>query len=510
MPTNLLLTSHHPDFDEVAADFVLMDDAFKGQRHVKTKGTVYLPFTAGMILDGAQQSVNSLGYQRYLGYLERAKFPNYVETAVGTLVGVLNRENAKIDLPPAMEPMRENATRRGESLDMLLRRVHAHQLQFGRIALLADALRGRTTPILVDYRADTLINWDDEPFDTLDPHMLRMAVLDESRPELQGMIWVDVPRARALILTDDTDPSLDPVSNPDDGRVLTLTRTYRTFTENGGLINPGRSPVIEPRLGGRALPFIPLTVIGATDLALPPGVIPLLGLGNLCMAIYRQEADFRHGLHLQGQDTLVIIGHEGGGEDPDAEESDDQVRVGAGSQIMVAQGGDAKFIGVSAAGLSEQRQAIDSDKREAQETGARLLNPQGAQAESGEALRIRISASTATLTLLAKTAAFGVQTALRQCAIWMNADPAAVVVTPNLNFSEVRAEPRSVGDLMDAKAKGAPISLRSVHTYEAKTGLTEMSYDEEIAEIEGETPLVEPPAPDSATPSGSDTPTPAA
>jgi hypothetical protein len=246
-------------------------------------------------------------------------------------------------------------------------------------------------------------------------------------------------------------------------------------------------------------------VIGATDLSLTPGTIPLLSLGRLCMAIYRGEADHRYALHLQGQNTLVIIGKEGAAEDPDAVESDQETRVGAGSKIEVPLGGDAKFIGVDSGGLAESRSQISDDKRAAQEMGARLLNPQGAAAESGEALRIRIAASTATLTSLAKTAAFGLQTSLRQCAIWMGANPDEVTVSPNLNFSEVRPEPRSLGDLMDAKAKGAPISLRTVHRYAQDGDISKLTYDEELEEIENEEPLVEaPPDPEIATP----TPTP--
>ena len=498
MSTTTLLSSRHPEFEDVEPDYILMDDGFRGERVVKNKTFDYLPPTDGQVLDGARQNVNTIGYGHYLGYLARAVYPEYIERAVGTLVGVLNREDPKIDLPPAMEPMRENATRRGESLTMLYRRINSHQLLFGRLALLADALEGRPTPILVDYTAQALINWDDEPFDTLDPFMLRFAILDESRPQLRdGLFWEEIPRARALLLGSDFAAIFGEISNPEAGRVASDARTYRTFVEDQDL----RGPPMEPRLAGRALPFIPLTVIGSTDLALTPGTIPLLGLGNLCLSIYRGEADHRHNLHLQGQDTLVIVGQEGSAEDPDAAASDQTVRIGAGARIEVPIGGDAKFIGVNPGGLAEQRSSIEADRRAAQDIGSRLLNPQGAAAESGEALRIRIAASTATLTLVAKTAAFGLQTSLRQCATWMNLDPSQVVVTPNLNFAEVRPETRAVGDLMDAKAKGAPISLRTVHRYAQDGDITKMTFDEEMTAIEDEEPLVEAPVePDIATP----------
>jgi hypothetical protein len=501
--TNFLLTSHHPDYDEVVPDYVLMEDSYKGQRAIKAKGFTYLRPTEGMILDGAEQNIESIGYSKYLTYLERAKYPDYVERAVGTLVGVLNREDATIMLPSGMEGIRENATRRGESLLQLLRKIHEHQLRFGRIALLGDALKDRPTPIFVDYRADSLINWDDDPVDTLAPRELRMAILDESRPELRALTWTDMNRGRALLLTDDTDPNLEFPTNREEGEVPSESRTYRTYTEDEN----GKSPVIEPRLAGRPLPFIPLTVIGATDLALAPGTIPLLGLANQCLAIYRGEADFRHGLHQQGQDTLVVIGEEGSAEDPDEATADKETRVGTGAKISVPLGGDAKFIGVNPAGLAEQRASIADDKKEAQEEGARLLTPQAATAESGEALRIRISASTATLQGIAKTAAKGLEAALKQMAVWMGLNPDEVRVEPNLNFSEVRPEPTALGAMMDAKSKGAPLSLESVHRFAREGDLTRMTYEEELAAIAAETPLIEP-DPDPAAP-GSEDPNPA-
>ncbi len=503
---NSLLTSIHPDFSIVAPDYVVMADTFAGERHIKDATTIYLPLTAGMVLDGATQSLTSPGWLRYVNYLARAKFPDYVQDAASTLVGVLNREPARIQLPAAMEPMRESATRRGESLLMLLRRIHLNQLLYGRLALLGDAVQGRNTPILLDYPARLLVNWSDEPFDTLSPNELRMAILDETRPEIgtDGLTWTTVIRGRALVLTDDSDPSV-PTPEMIDGaeRVASLARTYRTWTEVEGR----KSAVVEPSLAGRTLPFIPLTVVGATDLALSPGIIPLLGLARLCLSIYRGEADYRQSLHHQGQDTLVIIGEEGSPDDDEESDSEDEVRVGVGSVIRVPLQGDAKFIGVSSLALQEQRTALSEERREAQGKGAQLLHPPGSQAESGDALRIRIAAATATLQSIALTGAAGLQTALRQCATWMGADPEAVIVTPNLNFAEVRVEPRSVGDAMDAKAKGAPLSLRSIHSYAEKNGLTEMTFEDELAEIEGEEPLVEPPAP-ANPPAGSDIPSP--
>jgi hypothetical protein len=45
---------------------------------------------------------------------------------------------------------------------------------------------------------------------------------------------------------------------------------------------------------------------------------------------------------------------------------------------------------------------------------------------------------------------------------------------------------------MEGKALGAPLSLRSIHRYLQENEFTRSTYEEEIAEIKAEEPLVKP------------------
>jgi hypothetical protein len=71
-------------------------------------------------------------------------------------------------------------------------------------------------------------------------------------------------------------------------------------------------------------------------------------------------------------------------------------------KLELAMGGDAKYIGVKADGLAEQRQALENDKEQAAERGARLLDFGDTARQSGDALRIRVAARTTNLTTLAQ------------------------------------------------------------------------------------------------------------
>jgi hypothetical protein len=207
-----------------------------------------------------------------------------------------------------------------------------------------------------------------------------------------------------------------------------------------------------------------------------------MGLSNLTLAIDRGEADYRQTLFMQGQDTLVIIGAV-------IQDDDDETRVGTGAKIEVPLGGDAKYIGVSADGLSEQRQSLEADKEQAAERGARLLDFGDTARQSGDALRIRVAARTTTLRTLAINGADGLQRSLRQMAEWVGADPQEVVVKPNLDFTDDAFTGQDVLEFMQAKAMGAPLSLKTIHSNFKKKDLTTNTFDEEMDEIESEKDL---------------------
>lgn len=491
----------HPDLDDVIEDYQLVRDCYRGARRIKEKDVTYLPPTSGMVEDGlfaydseGMQVFNtrSIGFARYKAYLQRAVFPEFVQEAAETLVGIMHREPAVFKLPRAMEPMLKSATRKGESLNALLRRINLEQLLTGRIGLLVDAPpanSSRTTPHLVTYAAERIVNWDDETLEAdFGVSRLQMVVLDESkrtRAGDQGLSWEDEPRFRMCFLEPEAGKAPVSTTNP---------LVYKTFLEVKG----AQGTTVIPRFAGRLLNDIPFVFVGATDLLASPGIIPLLKLANRALTVYQGEADYRQSLFMQGQDTLVRKGHTPGKDDDGSE-----TRTGAGSIIDVPVDGDAKFIGVSGKGLPEQAKALERDYNAAGAQGSRLVEPHGSQAESGEALRIRVAAATASLRQIALTGAAGLETALKLCARWMGLNEDEVAVIPNTDFAETREEPRGANDLMDAKAKGLPISLRSIHRWLQENDFTRLTYEEESEEIAKEKPL---PARVQSAPTQSDVP----
>ena len=409
----------------------------------------------------------SAGALAYAAYVTRSVYPSSYADAVDAAVGIMHREPPTIILPESMEYMRESCTLEGESLEAMLRKINANQLITGRMGLLGDiAIKdGSPAAVIVTYTERSIINWADTNAD-YDSGVVKFVVLDETGDELtEDFAWTRKERYRILAL-----------AGPD-GEIA-------DFGNYSSAVLTSSDPIAgvqleEPNYGGNKLNKIPFVFVNAKDLSPNPDSPPLDALSRACLAIYRGEADYRQSLFMQGQDTLVRIG---------SMDDDEQVRTGAGARIDCQIGGDAKYIGVSSSGLAEQRQALENDYRRVAQKSGQLLNGSDS-AESGEALRIRVSAQTATLPQLAKTGAAALQQILRYLAEWQGANPDDVVVEPNLNFSEADLNGQTLVSIVQAKAMGAPLSEESVHEWMRDQGFTKLSYDDEINLIANEAPM---------------------
>lgn len=480
----MALEDRHPLYSEFLPDWTQMRDTYRGERHVKAKKFEYLPATPGQVADDV--TVNkSRGSENYEAYITRARFPDFVANAIEAMVGIMHHKPPVIELPAVMEPLKEMATTKGESLEQLLIRINTEQLVTGRLGLLADVRSGLTIdqamPYIALYHPERITNWDDGRVDDPVLQNLNLVVLDESEEERQSdFSWNRVGKYRALVLGDVLD------NEGENAGAVYRTGLFRE--DEGSGLSFNEAALVEPSVGGTRLEEIPFVFINSKDIVADPDDPPLLGLSNLALGVYRGEADYRQNLFMQGQDTLVIMGTILGGS---GDQDSDDVRAGAGAMINLDSTGDAKYIGVQSEGLAEQRAAIENDKKEAAETGGKMIDTRGKEAESGDALRIRVSARTASLNQIARAGAEGLQTILRVIGKWMGVSEGElenITVTPNLDFADDSLEGKTLVEYMTAKTMGAPISKETIHRLIRDHDLTEMEFDEEMEAIENEAP----------------------
>jgi len=466
----MALSNKHPEYSTFLEDWLLMRDCYRGERVIKDKGQIYLPATIGMQSDG--MNVGQVGYMAYEAYKQRALFHDYVKEAVQSMIGMMHCKPPIIKLPAAMEPMRERATVEGDSLVNLLRFINEEQLITGRVGIMLDLpsnpREGKAMPYFARYRAETIINWDDGANEELTLPKLNLVVLDESAYERSDdFTWTYKNKWRVLMLG---------ALNPNEATGMYSTGEFRDDKANLG--NLTGETMIRPSIAGNELDEIPFVFINSKDLVTGVDDPPLIGLANIALAIYRGEADYRQNLFMQGQDTLVVAGS-----------ADETFRLGAGATILLPQGGEAKYIGVTAVGLPEQRLALENDKMSASTKSGQMIDTRSKERESGDALKTRIGAQTATLNRIALTGAAGLEQLLKTAAKWLGANPEEVSVRPNLDFADEKLISRSLVELVTAKNMGAPLSRESLHNLMRDKGLTYMEFEEELNKIEEEEPI---------------------
>jgi hypothetical protein len=434
-------------------------------------------------------AVPSLGQAAYDAYLTRALFPDYVKEAVEAYIGLLHQKAPTIQLPKKLEPLRKKASLFGESLEILLRRINEEQLVSGRIGLFLDLPAKQTDaavmPYIATYVAESINNWDADEIGE-GPAKLNLVVLNESAQRRNvNFEWVSHSKFRVLELFRGQDAE----GNSSDKGVY----RFGVFTADGG---GGVPTYVETDMQtamwrGVTLDEIPFVFVNAKDVTPEPDEPPMMGLARMCRAIYCGEADLRQNLFMQGQDTLVISGERK--KKVDAAVGDDALRTGAGSLIELEQGGTAEYVGVTANGLSEQRETLADDHQRAASRAGQLINTKANGVESGDALKTRVAAQTATLVMIALTSAAALEQILKVAAKWAGADPEEVKVQPNLEFSDYDMTGDNLVKLMTARKEGAPLSKESIHALMADQGLTRMDFKTEIAAIKKEDADMPPP-----------------
>lgn len=458
------LAQNHPSYTDHLPDWKQMRDTYKGEKRVKSRGTMYLPATAGHVADGyGSGDSEAAGYASYEAYKVRSRYSNFVREAVQMAVGMMHNQPPKIELPKAMEGIRSS---KNESIPDFLRRINSEQLIVGRTGIMADLpLKpgdGPDLPILALYGAERMINWDSGSTDlTMDA--LNMLILDESTyVRKDNFMWDLTTQHRVLLLgaTDENDP----------------TGVYRQglFRDSAFVA----SQMITPQYMGKTLDKIPFVIVNSVDITSEPDDPVLLDLSNLCLTLYRSDADYRQNLFMQGQDTFVTIGG--------SFDEDDAVRTGAGARIDLPLGADAKYVGVESSGLQEQREALDRLESRAGTMGAQTLDSTSRERESGDSMRIRVASRTADLNQVADAGAMALEEILKTCAIWMNENPDEVKVTPNKEFGETPLTGQTMVEMATSRTLGFPISAKSLHDIARKRKLTALTYEEEQAEAKKE------------------------
>lgn len=480
----MTVTSRHPSYLEQELDWQISRDTIAGERRVKYDRnlTFYLPVPPGMqegvttyfILDRQQ-----LKPGRYRFYASFAEFPDLPGPTLDAFMGLIGQKDPKIELPAQMAYMLERATPSGENLLELWQTVMREVLSAGRVSLLPDVVPGTDEIALVPYKAEALTNWSQTT--KREGSQIQLAVLEEHLLELSGEDEFEHKEATVYR----------------ELRMRGGVYQVRTWRADGGSaasftaqVSPGvggsdASEWVTPTLFGRpfAVDSVPIIVANSYGIGLRYGRIPILPIGKIALAIFRRSADYNRALYIKCDPQVFLSG---------VQEDDIPETIG-GSEIWAFPNPQAKaaYLDIDGNGIPHLRTAtMDDYDRYVAAAGRLLEHTARAGQESGVAVGKRLTAQHVTLASVTKEVGSAVLAALQNVAKILGADPKEVVFEPNLDFTQTEMTGQELLEFVTSKNQGAPIALKTIHDVARRRGVTQLTFDEEMALIDAEEPIL--------------------
>ena len=467
MPVN----TTHREYDARVRDWCRIRDAMEGQSAVKAAQEEYLPRPPGM--DRSARNLNDIkgrsgSDDRYFHYIGFAEFPEVVGPSVDGIQGMIHEKPPDVKLPSKLDYLIEDATPDGEPLSVLWERVTREITATGRIHLLHDV--GHDDLIrFCTYPVESMINWLLMP--KREGAAPELVVFKEAEWQLQddGFKQKEVIYYRELRLIGGLYAVRRWVQEGKDKLQVVITEE----TDEEGWVFPSHF--------GRNLPGIPIDVLNAAGEGFDYGPVPIMPMVRRAFSIYRKTADYNRSLYVKTDPQPVIFGV------ADEDELPDEI---GGDSIWHFTNPEARaeLLDIDGLGIPLLRQAIEDEYQRFHEEGGRLRENDSGP-ESGEAVKRRNMIKQVTVKSLVINSAAQFESALRHLGRTAGLGEEAIQAIefkPNLDFAEPAMDPSELNALMDAKAKGAPLSKKSIHRQALLRDLTDTPYEDEMAEIEAE------------------------
>lgn len=476
MPVN----TPHAEYQHRKPDWEKIRTFVEGARAVRKAGETYLPKPSGWKTE------------EYNAYKARAEVYGAVDRTIDGLDGAIFRKVPQVEAPASAEEITRDITLAGESLQVWLRTIVREVLTVGRVGALVefastavpDGALARTSgpdrPYVVTYTAEQIINWESEVRDGVTT--LTLVVLEETtmvQSSTDPFVKVPEKRYRVLRLVD--------------GRYVvelwTEDKTLGTAVEAGisassaKEVRYAKTSEVTPQRRGAPLSQIPFFFASPTGQQACPSKPPLLDITDLCVLHYMVSADYAHGLHWVGLPTPWITG---------ASEKD-KIEIGPSAAIILpdpqAKVGMLEFTGT---GLNAVKERLEGLERKMAALGARILEEQKKDAESGDALKIRQGGDASVLAGISDAISRAAESILARMLWWQEGagdQEPDVTVALNMDFFAVSMDPQLLVALMQTWQAGA--MSKETFVWNLKRGEfmpEDRTVEDEMAKLETETP----------------------
>lgn len=462
------VSSVRKELREKLKQYELIDDCLAGEQQVKYRQTKYLPMPN-------PDDTSPENMARYQAYLTRAVFFNVAQRTQFGLRGQVFLRDPLVELPTLLQPMIEDATGSGVTLQQLAQEGVDKVLGFGRAGLYVD-YPNMTTP---DGQSRGVSRAEVESGEV--KPMLKLV-----HPR-DGINWRTMRRGAKTLLSlvvfketyDEEDDGFE-TKTGEQWRVLRLVNNEYVIEIYRD--RAGQTPVeryIPKDAAGQSFDEIPFVFMGSVnnDPSIDPP--PMYDLCAINMAHYRNSADYEDSIYAVGQPTFWFSGLTQKWID---DTMGGVIRLGANGGIPLPVDGNAGILQAEPNTLAKE--GMDQKEGQMLALGAKLVEASQVQRTATEADYDNVS-ETSILASVAKNVGSAFQYLLKFAARFVGQDPATIAYELNTEFDLVNLSPEERKALI-AEYQSGVITWTEVRDSLRRAGIASLPDKEAKAETEAE------------------------
>jgi len=443
----------HPDYQIYVDEWELMRDSIRGNTKIKSKTEKYLPAPNNINATGAVQNIRNsssritTAYQRFQMLTD---FPELTSQALKGMIGLAFSEDSVIELSNSTADLEFDATGKGDNFNSLYNDILSEVMTMGRVGVLVS-VDTELNPFFQLYSTENILNWSIGDHNNLHSVLLRDF---SERFNQETFTYEQTPEYIGLNLNEEG--------------LYTQTRFDKDF-------NPIESQVVSWGFDLGHIPFYILTPYKVNSELRDSILSPI---AHKCLQIYRNTAILNKSLATKGDPTFYMLGIN----------VDEVEHLDMGANNFIALRNPSAKVGyaeIDGAGSQSLRDQILDDIRVAQAYAGKLFDGGGA-GESGESLKQRRLMAEISLTSVIDSLSIQLTHILQETAFTLK--DVNYLDNRFQGFKNFTSKIESIDDLL--KASGlipqGVISKESIHELAAKSGLTELNYEEEQERISNE------------------------
>lgn len=467
----------HPQLSRVWHEYTIIRDCISGPHVIKEAGTLYLPKP-----NAADKSPENSA--RYRAYKQRAIYYNVPRRTLQGLVGTVFSRDAVVNVPTTMQPIVDDATGAGVSLEHEAHKLLSFTLAYSRAGVLvdypdtgedgatvADIESGKIRPTITTYSPMEIVNW--RVINDGARTRLSLVVLAEGYPFADDGFEIKTGcQFRVLSLVENNGELIYKVDvwrdkSPEvwDGKKIPVNRDWTIS-----------STFYPCDATGNNLTDIPFFFVGSENNDTNVDTPSFYDLCEIALGHYRNSADYEESCYQMGQPTYWFSGITN---DFLNDTLKGKIPLGSMGGVPLPEGGQAGMLVAPANTMPFE--AMQYKERQMVALGARLVEQKSVQRTATEAKQDEAS-DTSILSACAKNVSSVIKRALICAAKFLGVDDNEIDYTLNYDFnlSQLSSDDRT--QLINEFNAGL-LTFSEVRSVLHKNGIATVDDDEAKEEI---------------------------